>query len=141
MSVASFATFLGALRVDWLDVIGEPENIPTAFENVPGPDLGSTDAPSVWAQFTVILGEQSQQEFGGATSMWRSAGVLSINVNVPLKSGDAETMRLVDLISDHYRGKDIAGASFQGPTVTSVGARQKWWQTNVAIPFWANRFV
>ena len=112
------------------------ESAPVAYENVPF-EPGNTD----WVRLTVINGEGQTHGMLGTDGSVRDTGMVSLQVFVPEGTGTKTSRALIDAfiaIFEHARFNAITTYS---ATVTPVGARNGWHQTNVTVPLRRTRNV
>lgn len=107
--------------------------IPVDYPNL---EFTPPTPPAPWCRFRVIGGDSEQTTIGAATNNFRNAGIIAVQVFVPINTGD-------DLA---YQHADAAGDIFENWCGTNITCRAKqvkevgpdglgYFQVNVFIPF------
>lgn len=119
---AEEATVRGHLEANW-------NQTPIAWDNVdyaptPGqawirPDLLTSDV------FAASIAEHIR---------WRHVGRLVIGIFVPKGSGPGFARRLADDLAALFRGLNLGGIRFGGPTFEPVGVEGDWYHANLDVP-------
>ena len=136
MSFADDAnTIRGRFAAEWTTL---RPGTPVAYDNTPfDPALDAVDGlgnPIPWVRLTVIPGDGFQASLG-TPRVWRSTGVVSVQVFVPVGEGDGAANELADDAASVFRGVLDAGLTFRAPALTRVGPEGAWYQINVATPY------
>lgn len=66
----------------------------------------------------------------------RHPGLLTLNVRVPLGTGDGEALRLADVAAALFRNVSFDGITFRAPTVRDIGEEGPWYRVQVDCPFY-----
>lgn len=100
-----------------------------------GEEQVEQDPTGLWARFTVLHGDQRAVEHVGASRLYRTVGLGSALIFVPLEAGEREALRLADQIADHFRSVSDRGVTFKTPLVSGTQRAGAWWQVVVTCPF------
>ena len=112
-------------EIDWENVEASPE-----LE-------ADKQAGSPWVRFTIQNGQAFAAAIGGDPLMYRSPGVVFVQVFTKSGIGTAIGAGLADKVAAIFRGKRLTGGIHcQAPTVTRIGRDGSWFQFNVSIPFY-----
>lgn len=111
---------------------GLQPNVSILWDNFPGepPDRGQ------WVRLTIQEGISFQAAYS-ATRLWRTPGVVIVQIFIPAGTGDGEAREIADDVSGIFRGVTDSGVLFKAPYVTRVGLSddEVWYQLNVNIPY------
>ncbi len=120
---------------EWLGL--RPE-APVAYDNIAfDPAVDAVDAfgnPVPWVRLTLIPGDGFQASLG-TPKVWRSTGVVSVQIFVPVGQGDGTARELADDAAGVFRGQLVEGVTFRAPSLTRIGPEGAWYQINVATPY------
>ena len=114
--------------------------VPMAYDNAAfDPAVDAVDGmgnPMPWVRLTVVPGDGFQASLG-TPKVWRSTGVVSVQVFVPAGEGDGTANELADDAASIFRGTNDSGVTFRAPALTRVGldAAGAWYELNVATPY------
>jgi hypothetical protein len=115
--------------------------VPVAYDNAafdPAADARDADGdPAPWVRLTIIPGDGFQASLG-TPRVWRSTGLVTVQVFVPLGQGDGLARELADDVAGLFRGVSLSGLIFRAPSLTRIGADGAWYQINVATPYQAD---
>lgn len=131
---SAFQAIIDHWRLGWVTAPGVPRT-PVHYPNAPfEPPSG---AP--WARLTILPGEGQRMSLGGGASRLRRwVGVVTIQVFVPLGTGDAAITALCDaaaLLLDETKLLASGPIRFGTPSMRVIGRDGSWWQQNVSCPF------
>lgn len=118
-------------RKEFNDGVATPNSVPTQYDN-----QGDFTKPSGkgWYRCSVEMGEDFQASLG-ANPRFRNLGMLMVQVFIPESEGDAECLRLANLVRAHFRRLNTANLSFYVPRLIPVGLRGGEYQRNVHCLF------
>jgi len=71
----------------------------------------------------------------GADITYRSPGIISINIYLPLNTGSNTGKEYADTIAAIFRGQQFSGISCQAASITRLGELDGKFVYNVSIPF------
>jgi hypothetical protein len=112
--------------------------VPVAFDNSAfDPARDAQDAsgdPAPWVRLTIVPGEGFQASLG-TPRIWRSTGIVMVQVFAPLGQGDGPANELADDAAAVFRGVSLGSVIFRAPSLTRIGSDGAWYQVNVATPF------
>lgn len=87
----------------------------------------------------VIFGEQIQVSLGSTgQKRFRQVGILNVGVNVPVNTGDADGLDIVDAITSAFRSITVSGVTFRTPSPLRIGQDGKYYRLAVQCPFYAD---
>jgi hypothetical protein len=104
---------------------------------------GDVDPPAhgLWVHLEFEGQSVLQASIGsGAPSreFWREDGVVVLLIHAPLNSGSLKARALAKRLGRLFRGREIAGMRFEGPSVNAGEAAQRrsgWWVLPLVIPY------
>jgi len=111
-------------------------DVPVAWGNTP---FTPPAPPSPWVRFTVITGEADYISAGApGRNFVRHAGLITVQVFVPLGDGDGRLCGLVDDVIPIFQGERVGenvwcGAAYAVALGESLSPG--WLQANVNVPF------
>lgn len=137
----TFATDASTIRshfaAEWL--LLRP-TVPIAYDNIafdPAVDaLDPMGNPAPWVRFSILPGDAFQASLG-TPKVWRSTGLVTVQVYVPVGQGDGLAADLADDASGIFRGVRLDGLIFRAPALTNIGEDGAWYQINVTTPYLA----
>lgn len=89
-----------------------------------------------WLRITILSGESRQTSFGaGDRGQHRHIGLISIEVFVPLGSGEAVARSLLDTATDIFRTAEFSGILCRGPTLAPGQTTPNYYKISATIPF------
>lgn len=71
----------------------------------------------------------------GGTTLYRSPGIISINIYLPLNTGTKTAKGYTDTIAAIFRGQQFSGIICRAASVTRIGELDGKFVYNVSIPF------
>lgn len=98
-------------------------------ESQPAPAIGST-----FVRCAVLQGESALVGLGSQRT-YRTQGLISAAVYVPLESGEKSGLSKADRIADYFRAVTDRGVTFKTPLARSVEREGAWWRISVVCPF------
>lgn len=116
-----------AMKRRWLELMKDVD-FDTVFDNEAAPTR------QTWARFSIRNADSQQADISTAPRT-RTVGVIIIQLFTTMGSLDGEIMRLADKAKNVFRLRTVDGITYREPTITTVGAREGWWQVNVTCPF------
>ena len=119
-----------AIRSRFNTLIATPAGVPTIYDNDP---TAPPATRSLYVRFSVLFGGSGLSALG--SNGYRTVGAAYAMILAPLRTGDRDTLDLVDLIDVNFRAVSFAGVTFRVPTVRVVGESEGMWQTSVVCPF------
>lgn len=96
-----------------------------------------TPPDNPWFRATILYGKSFQASMG-QQRVFRTPGILEIQVFVPQNEGSHRRDELADIVVAGFRAATLTNARFRVPFVTPVGLSDVWFQTNVSCPFWVD---
>jgi len=125
------------IRSRFKTLVEDVESVVVVYDNDP------TEPPDddVWVRFTVLDGNTQQAEMGGAQTTYRTPGLATAQVFIPMNAGDKAGRELADVIVEAFRAVTVSGLTFRAPAVVPVGASGKWWQLNVNCTFYYDELI
>lgn len=142
----SHLSVAAAISTRFKTLVEIPSGLPTQYDNA---DFDHPD-DSPWLQCNILWNEESgdqgmvtgQQTMGSVGQRtFRLSGLLSIQVYAPIGHGDRESLIVVDLITQSFRGITADNITYRtaaiptGPKRTQNG---KWWQTDVVCSWYTD---
>lgn len=116
-----------AMKRRWLALMKDVK-LDTVFDN----EVASTSP--TWARFSIRNADSQQADISTAPRT-RTVGVIIIQLFTRVGELDGEVMQLADKAKNVFRLRTVDGITYREPTITTVGAREGWWQVNVTCPF------
>lgn len=114
--------------------------VPIAYDNSAfDPAIDALDPfgnPAPWVRFSIMPGDAFQASLG-TPKVWRSTGLATVQVFVPLGQGDGLAGELADDAAGIFRGVRLNGLIFRAPAFTRIGEDGTWYQINVTTPYLA----
>jgi hypothetical protein len=98
-------------------------------------------AEALWVHLEFEGQSVRQASIGsGAPSreFWRETGVVVLLIHAPLNSGSLAARALAKRLGRLFRGREIAGMRFEGPSVNAGEPSQRrsaWWVLPLVIPY------
>lgn len=88
----------------------------------------------------ILPGAAMTMEIGASNVLEREVGIISIEVNVPVNSGEAEMDSMLDELAGIFRRVAEQGASqeriqFRSPSFVELGIDGSWYQRSCDIPY------
>jgi hypothetical protein len=120
--------------------------VPVAFDNTAfDPAVDAVDGmgnPIPWVRLTIVPGDGFQASLG-TPKVWRSTGVVSVQVFVPAGDGDGTANELADDAASIFRGVNDSGVTFRAPALTRLGldAAGAWYELNLATPYLSDQAI
>lgn len=109
-----------------------------AFDNV---DWKPEATTLKWVRLNVLTGDSITAGLHGDVNLYRSAGVIVVQVFVKEGEGVRTALLLADQAAAIFRGLQIDGIIYRAPSVERIGPSDGWYQVNVNIPFqWDAQF-
>ena len=128
-----FAQLVGGLQDDFDTNIATPNQLRVAWPNAP---FEESAADVVWADLQVkSSGDDEQMDVGAVVKDYRKSGRLHVNLYSQPETGEGAALALADLIAARYRTVEIAGCSFDTPTIEPGTLTGPWWRTTIRCPF------
>lgn len=128
-------TISNVVRRRFHDKVEEPKKLDVQYENAPF--MKPDDKP--WARFHVVFGGSTQVSAAQVGSRrFRQTAVVMIQLFVPIDVGTKALDELADFVVTQMRAVTVSGVTLRSPTVSRVGATERWFQTNVNIPVYAD---
>ena len=109
--------------------------IPIVFDNL------KNDKPVDSFVAVNILNGDSALRGLGATRLFRYAGVVSIDIFVPLKTGIKVAYQYADTVDGTFRGQQFSGLLFRASSRHDLGMDDNYWRVNISIPFQRDELV
>ena len=88
-----------------------------------------------WVRLNVLTGISTVASLGGATNLYRSVGVVVVQVFVKEGEGARKALLLADTVAAIFRGIQADGVLYRAPSIDRIGPSDGWYQINVNIPF------
>ncbi len=109
--------------------------VPIIFDNI-------KDATQA-ASFVIlnILNGASMLRGLGATRLFRYAGVVSVDIFIPLKTGVKIADQYADTVDGIFRGQQFGGLLFRASSRNDLGMDDTYWRVNISIPFQRDELV
>ena len=92
---------------------------------------------SLWVRLSIRSGETSQVSMG-ASERYRTIGIVTVSIFVPIGTGMKRAHALTDKVVTAFRGNTDTGVVFRAPRQVTVGRTEEWWQVNVIVPFYVD---
>jgi hypothetical protein len=112
--------------------------VPVAYDNSAfDPVSDALDAggnPAPWVRLTIVPGDGFQASLG-TPKIWRSTGIVVVQIFAPLGQGDGLANELADEVAVVFRGVSLGRVIFRAPSLTRIGPDGAWYQVNVATPY------
>lgn len=111
---------------------------PVAYENV------KFDVPSSpWVRFLVLTGAGESFGIDGVKKYVRDRGEIVCEIYVFEFTGTKDAKTIADGLISMFEVKSLSDGIHTAPaTVKTIGATQPgWYQTDVVIPYWRDRYV
>jgi hypothetical protein len=106
-----------------------PRDMPNMKFSLPSP-------PAPWVRFRISGGDAKRLTIGGGTNWHRNAGIIFVQLFVPIETGDAVITQYADVICDMFRDWCGTNITCRTPVVKEVGPDGSgYFQVNVNIPF------
>lgn len=128
----SSANAAAVLRSRFHDVATVAHGIEVQYD---GEDDVGRDPTELWARFSVLHGATTVAERRGDSRTYRTVGLGSALIFVPLETGELSALRLADQIAQHFRSVSDRGVTFKTPLVSGTQRAGAWWQVSVTCPF------
>lgn len=81
--------------------------------------------------------EAFKTDINAGSARVRHPGLLTLNVRVPVSTGDGRALLLADTLAALFRDVTVDGAiHFKAPTVRDLGAEGAWYRVQVDCPYW-----
>jgi len=98
-------------------------------------NLKSADKPeSGYVQLSILNGDSFLRGLG-LTKLYRYAGVISVDIYLPQKTGIKIADQYADTIDNIFRGQSFDGLLCRATQRNDIGIEGNFWRTNVSIPF------
>lgn len=120
---------------------GIPVAFPVQFENVTFRQ--PTGEP--WGRFSIRLGDRSNASVG--TTHKRTVGLVYLQVFVPENRGTKPATELADRFAAAFDDRELTTdggtmVQFRSASSETIGLTgEGWHQTNLSVPFWADRIA
>lgn len=128
-------------RKRFYDLVTVVRSVPTEFDNAPPQSVSSllahSDTSAVWCRVSFLGGESSQITIGHS-KVFRNPAVLSIQVFVPVGTGEKTARELAEAIVTAFRSVKVSGVTYRTPSILTVGANNGWWQLTVNCPMFSD---
>jgi hypothetical protein len=121
-----------------------PPIVYEAKTSIAWPNVAFTPPSTSWVRFSVIDGGSEWRSCGSPGSNRAvHAGLVVIQIFVPLLSGESSARGLADDAAAVFRGKVISGIRFAPAYMHLVpnSLADAWHQINVSIPFQRDEFI
>lgn len=93
-------------------------------------------ADKPWLRITILSGSSQQASFGAEDrGRHRHIGLISIEVFVPIGTGEAQARALLDTATDVFRSREFAGILCRGPSVVPGMTTSNYYKIAATIPF------
>ena len=102
-----------------------------AYPNVPYAATHGTP----FVRVTINWGNQRPASVGGANNIYRTVGVVQVQVFADEGTGPREALGIADNVVASLRGLTVSGVRLKGTTLQTIGARRGWYQINATTPF------
>ena len=109
--------------------------IPIVFDNI------KSDKPVNGFVMLNIMNGASALRGLGLTKLYRYAGVVSVDIYVPSKTGIKLADQYADTIDGIFRGQQLGNLLFRASTRTDLGDDDNYWRVNVSAPFQRDELV
>lgn len=144
-SKSTFEALAGAFSTGWktLKSAGPPA-VYEAKTPIAWPNVSFTPPSGPWVRFNVIDGGSEWRSCGSPGSNRAvHAGLVVVQIFVPLLSGESSARGLADDAAAVFRGKVIIGIRFSPAQMQVVpnSLAEGWHQINVSIPFQRDEFI
>jgi len=124
-----------ALRTYFKSQVATPQALAAQYDDLPF--VRPNDSSRV--RLTVRSGGSFQTEISGiASGTHRSAGVLLVDVAVPLGTGEVELLRLVDAVDAALQSVNVQGIELLAPEVSRGTHQGSEWRISVSCPWSAD---
>jgi hypothetical protein len=129
----SYSSAHSSIRTRFADewAIAQP-TIPVAYPNV----AFTPPVAAPWVQISIADAESKQVSLGAAENFHRHNGVLTVEVFVPVATGDTVALTLADDAANIFRSWQSVGLQFRTPSIRTLGSDGTWYQVDVLIEFW-----
>lgn len=139
----SYSSIHNAIRKN-LEALWTDNAIESRFDNnlkdPPDPDPTERDDEKVgWVRNSIRIPASEQASIGAVKNRWRRFGIVIVQVFVPMNTGDARALQIVDLFVEKFEGKDIDGITFREATPSKVVPSDgPWYQVNTSCSFFVD---
>jgi hypothetical protein len=94
-----------------------------------------------WVRLNVLNGATIVAGLAGSANLYRTAGVVVIQIFIKEGEGVRQGLLLADTAAAIFRGTQVDGVLYRAPSIVRVGPSDGWYQVNVNIPFqWDAQF-
>jgi hypothetical protein len=109
--------------------------VPIVFDNI------KSDKPINGFIMLNILNGASALRGLGLTKLYRYAGVVSVDIYIPSKTGLQLADHYADTIDAIFRGQQFGGLLFRASTRTDLGDDDNYWRVNISAPFQRDELI
>jgi len=88
-----------------------------------------------FVRVTINWGNQRPASVGGADNLYRTVGVVQVQVFADEGTGPREALGIADSVVASLRGITVSGVRLKGTTLQTIGAKRGWYQINTTTPF------
>lgn len=105
---------------------------PIVYQNV------AYNEVSEFIRLTVLSSDRSQCTMGCNTNLYRTTGVLVIQIFCPLNMGTKRILTIVDLLVTLLQSNVIGSAKFKTPYISFQGSSDVFYQVNLSCPYYTD---
>lgn len=139
----SWSTVVNSIRLRFLELVAAPIDLRTVFDNQPVFD--AEPPPTKWCRLSIQGADRFQASMASSGSeRYRTPGIAFVQFFVPVASGDADLLALVDSLDSAFLGVELTASTsprvyirFRPPVPLGLPAidAETWWRQDVHIPF------
>lgn len=107
--------------------------VPTEF---PNENFVKPSPAAPWARFNITDGDEFGISIGDDTQVFRTIGILTIQLFAPLNSGSIDILEKADTIAGVFRNWCGTTVTCRAASVRNIGNDGfGWYQVNIIVPF------
>lgn len=106
-------------------------SVPLIFDNLKAekaPDTG-------YLKLSILNGDAALKGIG-QTRLFRYAGVISVDIYVPQKTGIKQADLYAQAVDDIFRGQGFSGIVCRYSGRNDIGIEDNYWRVNISVPFY-----
>jgi len=109
---------------------------------IPDKTVDPDSVKSPYVRFRIIKGAGEIIGVGAKRLQFRNVGIVFVSVFTAEDTGEQSNACLCDLVASIFDGRQFSAEKLfcQASGIDEVGATNGWWQVNVSIPFYWDKF-